>query len=245
MHPIYDEHYYDKFRKDNLIYKLFIQYIDRKEPVFRIIKKLKAHGSTLLDVGCGNGLFLSHAQKYFECTGIDLSDAGLERAKKFASKSKIFKLSADSLQMRFKKKFDVVSCFDVLEHCDNPQLVMRQIWSVLKNDGLSIFSFPNTDCFSLRTKLNTAFCFKDDTHQWFYSPDQWEFLLQCNGLIPVRRWYSGLSDPPYTSLIPLSLQNIFFKYTTQLLSIIGFPIPKLIGEGAFIMCLKNSRRNFT
>lgn len=69
----------------------------------------------LLDIGCAYGSFLQLAQKHFQCIGIDVSSHALSVARKILPKSVgLYRMSVD--QIAFDKQFDVVTCFDVLEH---------------------------------------------------------------------------------------------------------------------------------
>jgi len=40
-------------------------------------------------------------------------------------------------------KFDIVTCFEVLEHLKNPSLALKEIKRVLKEDGTAYISVPN------------------------------------------------------------------------------------------------------
>lgn len=83
------------------------------EKVARLAETIPADANSLLDVGCGNGLFLrSVAEKrsWARLCGVDRSGAALAHVatEKVAA-------SADALPFR-DREFDIVTSFDVIEH---------------------------------------------------------------------------------------------------------------------------------
>lgn len=88
--------------------------VDRQR-IATLAAKLPMDVRTLLDVGCGNGLFLKHMSelkgRYFErLCGADRSSAALA-----CVQSEKVQASVDSLPFS-KDEFDAVSCMEVLEH---------------------------------------------------------------------------------------------------------------------------------
>ncbi len=235
---MYNKQYYHRYN-NSLFHKLFIQYAHRREPILRFLKKRKQQNSALLDVGCGSGTFLQYAQDYFQCTGIDISKAGLKEASYRSPKSCFEHKSVYELNTFKKESFDIVTCFDVLEHVLEVESVVKEVYRILKNDGIFVMSSHNTDCFSRELKWLDWFGYKDKTHIWFYSPSEWELILKQAGFIPMRHFYNGLIDPPYLPFIPQIVQELTIKYPTQALSILGFPIPKFMGELFFLVAIKN------
>src|SRR5690606_24139579 len=75
------------------------------------------------------------------------------------------------------KKYDVILMIDVIEHLVNPRNSLRSIGSLLKPDGVLIFSVPNMAHISIRLnllngKLNyTKTGLLDDTHLHFYTEE--------------------------------------------------------------------------
>ncbi|MGI5827875.1 MAG: class I SAM-dependent methyltransferase [Patescibacteria group bacterium] len=230
LKEVYDKNYFNRYRKRPFLQQLFIKYIDRKEPVFSFLKKQKRSKSSLLDIGCGNGLFLQHAQHYFNCTGIDISQNGLNEAKRRAPKAHFQIKSIYDLDSLPAKKYDVITCFDVLEHVLVKPTTLDSIYRILKPDGIFVFSAPNPSSFGLQLKWDKWFGFSDPTHISFYSPLEWGLMVKKAGFIPMKTFYNGLMDPPYFPHIPNSVQNILIKYPSQILSLLGFPLPSCLGE---------------
>jgi len=105
-------------------YRLFICPFERLVP-------LVPTGSSVLDVGCGSGLFvalLAGVLQELEATGFDTSGPAIDAANRMAERARAVGLSA---RLRFIRqdvatpwpagRYDVVSLIDVLHHVDVPR----------------------------------------------------------------------------------------------------------------------------
>lgn len=105
------------------------------------------YGKRLLDVGCGPGLFLSEARKKgYEVWGLDFDKGNIRLAKERYGLENIFVKSIEDLSRDFsKKKFDVITFFEVLEHLEDPSKFMSQVKEMLNKDGYIALSVPNRE----------------------------------------------------------------------------------------------------
>jgi ubiquinone/menaquinone biosynthesis C-methylase UbiE len=97
----------------------------------------------LLDVGCGNGLFLEIAKKFsWNVSGVDVSDPCCK-----ICREKGFTVYCGELRgVNFPdSSFDVVTMFHVLEHVLNPRSLLVEAKRILKNGGGVIVSTPNVN----------------------------------------------------------------------------------------------------
>jgi 2-polyprenyl-3-methyl-5-hydroxy-6-metoxy-1,4-benzoquinol methylase len=98
----------------------------------------------LLDVGCALGLFLQQAVEYFDCDGSDLSNYALEEARKrLPGNIHLFQGSLGSLPG--KAVYDVVTCFDIIEHVADLESVWKNLLALLKPNGLLVVTVPVYD----------------------------------------------------------------------------------------------------
>jgi SAM-dependent methyltransferase len=100
----------------------------------------------VLDIGCGPGcgssLLLRKGAS--EVIGIDLSKAATNYAQRFYKKQRLEFMRLDATRLVFPdESFDVVTCFDVIEHIRNYRLLLGECKRVLKSGGLFICSTPN------------------------------------------------------------------------------------------------------
>jgi ubiquinone/menaquinone biosynthesis C-methylase UbiE len=94
----------------------------------------------ILDVGCGTGTMLRYLAAYGEIQGVDAdSEAvhfcqmrGLENVSQLAGEAIPF---ADN-------SFDLITMFDVLEHIEDHSGALREIFRVLKRDGMLVLTVP-------------------------------------------------------------------------------------------------------
>lgn len=94
-------------------------------------------GEKVLDVGCGEGIFLARiAQTYgVDGTGVDISKKSITAAEKWSSSRLRFQV-ADAIELPFKdESFDYVLSFDTLEHIDRQEEALSEMVRVLKSNG--------------------------------------------------------------------------------------------------------------
>lgn len=112
--------------------------------------KVNLDGATVLDIGCGGGILTEALAKYGSIvTGIDASVELIDIAKQHAEQDSI-KINylhcrvEDSVEKFAKeKKFDVITCMELLEHVDDPAQVIQASTQLLKPGGTVIFSTLN------------------------------------------------------------------------------------------------------
>ncbi len=88
---------------------------------------------SFLEVGCGTGFVLSgikEACPKLELAGSELFAEGLTFAKKRLPDVKLLEL--DARKLPFSEAYDVVGAFDVLEHIEEDQTVLHELWRACK-----------------------------------------------------------------------------------------------------------------
>lgn len=126
----------------DFIEKHFIESADYRssywERMVRVVKKYKISGN-LLDIGCGNGAFLIAAHNAgFTVFGQDISKYFIELNEK-ENWIKVYEGELERLHLQ-KNTFDVITCFDVIEHHFNPKALLNEIRRIMKPDGILIIS---------------------------------------------------------------------------------------------------------
>lgn len=246
MSEHYSTEYFEKFRRQNFWQRLFLGRIDRKEPLYSYLLQLSKKqklAPRLLDIGCGSGLFLSHAEKHFTCTGLDISKEALAIARTQAPETKFILGGFEKLIQMKSSSFDVVCWFDVLEHVLYHKEIFAQIYRLLSDEGLLAISVPNLGSIGTQLKGKKAFVFRDESHLWFQSTNEWRMHFHSQGFVTLRQWHGGLIDTPYVSWIPDILQRFVIKYPSQLAALYGVPIPSSWGEVVFLVLVKNPGMN--
>lgn len=112
-----------------------------EEQVDNILKKFP-NAASALDIGCGEGqLLIQLEERGISATGIDISDIGINEAKKRVSGSLIV---GDFEQFSFPDttSFDLVFVKFVIAFIQNPETFFKKIDSLLKTDGGFILLTP-------------------------------------------------------------------------------------------------------
>lgn len=206
----------------------------------RYLRKIKQKRK-LLDIGCGEGFFLSYAERYWDTYGIDISDYAIFRAKKTLKKTNLIIGDINNLNLYYENNlFDIVIAFDVLEHLENPDNVLNKIEKIIKNGGFLVISTPNLGSISIKWKKENWCGFRDETHKTLLSNEEWFSLLKKNQFNIIEYFYDGLWDSPYFKKIPIFLQHLIFKIpSTILFGIVKFT--KKFGENIFIVARRKSK----
>jgi 2-polyprenyl-6-hydroxyphenyl methylase/3-demethylubiquinone-9 3-methyltransferase len=105
-------------------------------------------GKEVCDIGCGGGILSeSMARKGAKVTGIDLSEKALKVADLHSLESGVAvryeMISAEELAAREPRRYDVVTCMEMLEHVPDPAAVVKAAATLVKPGGHVFFSTIN------------------------------------------------------------------------------------------------------
>lgn len=148
------------------------------------VDALFSSSGSILDVGCGAGVFLKIAlDRGWECTGIELSKSGI-----YASQEKGIKVFEESFEnFESENKFDCITFWGVLEHVPHPMEYIRKAAGFLKENGVIIFEVPSADSilmqYLLRFKLKPYRFIESARHLSFFTKKSLEILCEENNLI--------------------------------------------------------------
>ncbi len=178
-----------------------------EEPIRSIVAKYY-HGGPILDAGCGNGQI---SQVFASCgvsgiIGVDFSEkmltAALRRAELF--KTTLFSpVCADLENLDFFKSesFEITFLFGVIEHLDNPALVLENLFRLTKPGGVMVIGVPRKYSPAFFTYLLSGqspnrwgtqsgfrhwFNFREKLNYYrFYTPRQIRAFLEFTSLIEI------------------------------------------------------------
>ena len=99
-------------------------------------------GSRLLDAGANFGHFLKIAQRVYNVLGFDISPMAVAWSQKHLGVpnrvGSIYALDED-----FSPAFDLITCWDVIEHLQEPEEALRELHKALKPEGYLFLSTPD------------------------------------------------------------------------------------------------------
>jgi 2-polyprenyl-3-methyl-5-hydroxy-6-metoxy-1,4-benzoquinol methylase len=134
---------------------------------------LKGAGKSALDVGCAFGYGVGALRSLgYEAWGTDISSYGLTQARKNVNEG-VFLVCDVQHKLPFAKRFDVVTCFEVLEHLENPAMALRNLCEA--SDNVVLCTTPNKTVEQFFKKLVRNF---DKTHINVKTPHEWEALIR-------------------------------------------------------------------
>jgi SAM-dependent methyltransferase len=101
----------------------------------------------LLDVGCGVGNFVWAAQRAgFQTAGTEFNPSAVRFAKSHYGLQDVHVLTPRDFRAAFPDRlFDVVTCFEVLEHQDDPLGFLNVLKEFIREGGFLAISVPNRE----------------------------------------------------------------------------------------------------
>lgn len=135
-------------------------------------------GKRVLEIGCGMGRYLMMLRRlgFRRLTGIDI-DASLI---KIAKKEKLSVHLSDAIKFFsfYRRKYDVIYAFDVLEHVakEKQLTLLKKMYAHLRDDGFIVIQVPNA-----LSPTALYFRYTDFTHVVSYTKETLEFLLHNAG----------------------------------------------------------------
>ncbi len=138
----------------------------------------------LLDMGCSSGAFLESLKgESWQLYGIEMSAEGAKTAE---AKSGAHVFVGDVLEAPFPpESFDVITCFDVLEHVYEPRRVMIKVEEWLKPGGIFYVLVPNIDSAEARVFGSYWHGLELPRHLFHYSPTSLRNLAKTAGLSEI------------------------------------------------------------
>lgn len=122
---------------------------ERRDIWNRLIERYMVPGGSLLDVGCGPGIFTCHGAGIAgSAIGIDGSEEMLHIARAMAHSRQLGNVTFEQMRMediptRVAEKFDTVLCSSVLEYFDDLDAGLDILSDRVKHGGILIVSLPN------------------------------------------------------------------------------------------------------
>ena len=168
-----------------------------------IDRRLAGNGHDILDAGCGSSLkFTLPADA--RRTGIDLSSLQLER-----NTILDVKIQGDVQEHDFPAdSFDIVFCWDLLEHLPEPERALERFSRALRPGGLLVIGVPNLySPKGVVTKLTPS-----GFHVWFYKRILRSRTAGSNDIGPFKTYLKHAASPPglrrYAASAGLALEHI-------------------------------------
>jgi len=170
--------YYDSYWPKNISIGLHAKC--RKEFIIANLARIPtSNNPNIIDLGCGRGWLTAELAKHGNAVGVDLSDTGINIAKRNYPQCHFKQM--DIITEEIKDKYDVVVSSEVIEHLteDNQIRYVKKIRDILVNDGYLILTTPNA---TIAEKLVKYKIFKQEDLQpienWVDKKEIYQLLNQ-------------------------------------------------------------------
>lgn len=208
----YQQEYYGKGNK-KFSFPLLENFINihRKHRANLLFKSInKKVQASILDIGCGNGQFLTYLYEkgIRNLYGIELPGNSAQRA---AQKPFIKLHVGDVYSVQFDEKmFDAITLFHVFEHLSKPDETLSLIVQWLKDDGFLVVSFPNITSRQARWSKGHWLHLDPPRHLNFIEPNDFILKMQTLGFRLLKTKYMSLEQNPFGYI-----QSILNKWSSK------------------------------
>jgi 2-polyprenyl-3-methyl-5-hydroxy-6-metoxy-1,4-benzoquinol methylase len=191
----------------------------------------------ILDVGFGQGDYLvKMAGKGCECYGTDPSEHAVKVAQEKNPDFKLF--CGDVTDAKYPDNFfDRINLTHVLEHVPFPPETLKELYRVLKLEGIIYIEVPNYAgiYYSLAKKAAEYFV---PQHLSFFTPTTLEKALIDAGFADISISTSPGNNMSYHILHKLGIQRSFYKKSilNQLLGLFIVPFEMFLNWGDVVIC---------
>ena len=116
-------------------------------PRMDVVDLLPKEITSLLDIGCGSGAFGRVVREKWGCrvVGVELNPAAAANARLVLDHV----IEGDIINLNLEDRFDVITVNDVLEHIEDPAILLENLLEFVTPDGLLIVSIPNVGHWSI------------------------------------------------------------------------------------------------
>ena len=170
-------------------------------------------GKRVLDVGCGDGLFLQAAKRLgAEVKGVEPSEHGASRAR--ACGIDVFNGTLEQYieQEGINQQFDIITCSHVLDAVPHPVQTLEAMRQLLAPHGFIWITIPNADCEFAR-KLGWRWHSTDlPYHLVLFAPKTLAHAGKLAGLAVKRQYTYSLTMAVAASLAMLLSRRWFLPH---------------------------------
>lgn len=119
-------------------------------------------GKKVLDLACGEGYGSALiARSACEVIGMDICADTIHRARGLYSHPNLVFTIGSMESIPLQDTFDVIICFEAIEHIENHDLLCKEVKRLLKQEGIFILSTPNKWVYSENGKTNNPYHLKE------------------------------------------------------------------------------------
>ena len=176
---------YGEYKEDKTVNEL-----DRKkfEIMFEQMEKYKKI-KNIFDIGSQSGTFLDWAKGKYDVIGHEYHNALRSVATR-----KGHRVLNDKLEtIKLDREFDVITCWDYVDHMMDPKAIVKNLSKYLTKDGLFFYAINNADSLSVRILHKDSPLFAGPHHTMNYGIKQLNLLMKDYTLLYAESYVSELN----------------------------------------------------
>ncbi|HAX61177.1 MAG TPA: hypothetical protein DCX95_01260 [Elusimicrobia bacterium] len=159
----------------------------------------------ILDLGCSTGFYLTRLKELgWETFGVEINPDAAQWGKE-KLKLNIFNGTLESAKFP-SDYFDAITLWHTLEHVPYPMNTLKEIYRILKKDGIIIVGVPNVDTIERKIFGKWWWAWEVPRHFYHYSPETLSNFLKKNNFNVMK-----IEFPANVYNIILSLQILFLN----------------------------------
>jgi len=159
----------------------------------RVRKWIHRKNGPIYDVGCGDGIFLEAAGRMgMKTMGFEPEEVPRRQAEKRLGKT----VDRSLFQSVGSKKLGAITCWQVIEHLDNPNSFLRACRQRLELGGLLALSTVNLDAYQAKCFGGNWLHLDPPRHLWVAPMRKVVQLVQDSGFRIVKIRYNSLEFGP-------------------------------------------------
>ena len=212
--------------------------LDRKKRMIRKITGLSS--GSILDIGSGTGHFLNTMKSFgWSIIGVEINAKAREYA---ASRFSIDTISPEKIKTLPDNSFDCITLWHVLEHFQEPFILMEEIGRLLKSDGVCIVALPNSISFDAKYYGKEWAAYDVPRHLWHFNPSTFSTFADKNQFIIVEKRNLPF-DVFYISILSEKYRGSKFPFLAGIINGLMFSIRSRFissGSSSIIYVLRKS-----
>jgi len=178
----FEEDYFEQYFKDEITEfseRGFKRMHNWFRGIFKAINGIynikNGKGKKAIEFGCALGAASRILSDFgYEVTATDVSTYAVKKAKKFSPHIKF--ITQDIQHPKTKEKFDLAIAFDVIEHLEQPERAINNMFNLVKSGGVVICSTPN----------DYKYAHEIPSHINVKSPQNWKKIFKNAGFNKVE-----------------------------------------------------------
>lgn len=145
--------------------------------ILRLVKLKKT--ARVLEIGSGVGILYSFLKEFglSKYLGLELDNEAVIFSNKYFAVNLFSNNTIENFKT--KQKFDYIFAFEVLEHLEDPDRVIKRIYQLLERNG----HFIGTSPFPFLKNIDA-----DETHKYVLHPETWKNLFKKNKFLKVETY---------------------------------------------------------